>query len=105
MTLSEFKAWFEGYTDGMGDQPPNAKQWEAIKAKVGKITGERTTYPVFVDRYVPAPWRPYWRDGITYSGSLSSGTADADAGIWQNDVSFDSHKSMYSLGKAEAALS
>lgn len=33
MTLAEFKAWFDGYTESM-DGPPSEKQWERIKAKV-----------------------------------------------------------------------
>ncbi len=56
MTLQEFKAWFDGFTEAM-EGAPNAAQWSRIKEQVGKIDGAVTTYPVFVDRY---PSWPYW---------------------------------------------
>lgn len=36
MTVSEFKAWFEGFTEAM-DGPPDAKQWARIQSKVKEI--------------------------------------------------------------------
>jgi len=54
MTLQEFKAWFEGFTEDM-DGEPNAKQWKRIKAKIKDINGTAVSYPVYIDRYV----RPY----------------------------------------------
>lgn len=36
MTLNEFKAWFEGFTDGMADAP-TPEQWAKVKAKVGLL--------------------------------------------------------------------
>ena len=42
MTLSEFKAWFEGYTEGL-DGAPTEKQFKRIKAKVAEITGTPIT--------------------------------------------------------------
>lgn len=47
MTLSEFKAWFDGFTEAM-DRPPDERQWERVKAKVAEIG---------VDR---APFAPEW---------------------------------------------
>ncbi len=61
MTLAEFKAWFEGFTETL-KAAPNEKQWERIKARVAEIDGTVTTYPVFVDRYIP-PYRR-WYDGV-----------------------------------------
>ncbi len=63
MIPSEFKAWFEGFTESM-DGPPSLKQWERIQARVKQITGTPTSYPVFVDRY-----RPMWLDNHFYTGS------------------------------------
>lgn len=37
MTLSEFKAWLEGFEEAMGGNPPSADQWKAIKAKLAKV--------------------------------------------------------------------
>lgn len=66
MNLSEFKAWFEGFTEDM-DGPPNAKQWKRIKARVKEIDGTAITYPVFIDR-----WRPYWPSDPFYSSTSSA---------------------------------
>ena len=65
MTLSEFKAWFQGFTEDM-DERPTAKQWERIQARVGEITGQAVSYPVYVDRYVRQwPYNgPYWANAI-----------------------------------------
>lgn len=43
MTLSEFKAWFSGFTESM-DSTPNEKQWGRIKERV-EVTpnGQETT--------------------------------------------------------------
>lgn len=37
MTLQEFKAWLDGFTDAMGDAP-TPEQWAKIKAKLGEVT-------------------------------------------------------------------
>ncbi|MNL34378.1 hypothetical protein D3C87_1563490 [compost metagenome] len=39
MTVSEFKAWLEGFEEAMGGNPPSIDQWKAIKAKLAKIDG------------------------------------------------------------------
>ncbi len=52
MTLQEFKAWFDGFTENMGEAPTKL-QWARIQARVKEIDGAAITYPVFVDRYWP----------------------------------------------------
>ncbi|WP_312405273.1 hypothetical protein [Rhizobium sp.] len=37
MTVSEFKAWLEGFEEAMGGNPPSAEQWKSIKAKLAKV--------------------------------------------------------------------
>lgn len=119
MTLSEFKAWFEGYTDGMGGQPPNAKQWDAIKAKVDKITGTPVT-PVYIERHWPWYYQgynpPVWLSNSTYTLSnvgLESGNKIRTSGYAYispdtkgDDITreFNGEAAMYALGKAEAQL-
>lgn len=49
MTLSEFKAWFDGYTEDMKDAP-SKKQWERIKARVSEIDGSPIT-PIVCGNY------------------------------------------------------
>lgn len=104
MTLAEFKAWFEGFTESM-DGAPDEKQWDRIKARVKEIDGVNITQPVFIDRYV-YPYRRYY-DGVWWGTGYS--TADSVGTVLQNAVStakainaeFDSHVAMLDLGKAE----
>lgn len=126
MTLSEFKAWFEGFTESM-DGPPSLKQWERIQGRVKEITGAPVSYPVFVDRYLPAV-KPWWADDIhRYTvratgaavpyATLNAGPCQAAMGVGavnfasQNQMQaqgriasmqFDSHSAMNALGKADA---
>lgn len=121
MTLSEFKAWFEGFTESMEVAPTEA-QFAKIKAKVALIDGAVTTYPVFIDRYwrqgFPRPWPyyapnyPYWTS--TTGGSIGAGTftMGASGGVSGSSYAlsgdehvsptFDSHGAMLALGRAEA---
>ncbi len=82
MNLSEFKAWFEGFTEDM-DKPPTAKQWKRVKARVEEITSSSSPspWPVFVERYVrpnphydPSYWLPKWTTTICVSGGSSTST-------------------------------
>lgn len=111
MTLSEFKAWFEGYTEGLEAAPTKA-QFDRIKEKVKEISGTPVSYPVYIDRYVE-PYRRYWGQywgatGVGYATSNSVATYAANAAFAPKGDSvtetFDSHAAMYALGKAEAKL-
>jgi hypothetical protein len=125
MTLSEFKAWFEGFTEGMG-AAPTADQFAKIKAKVEKIDGAPITQRIFVDRWWPT--YPIWPDYNTASPALppkvwysnsagnlasqaigsSEGTVFAGYGDGLHrgpmigEHAFDSHAAMRDLGRAEA---
>jgi hypothetical protein len=45
MTVSEFKAWLEGFETALGGNPPSADQWAAIKAKLAKVNdGPKVAY-------------------------------------------------------------
>lgn len=97
MTLSEFKAWFEGFTENI-DGTPSKKQWERIQARVAEIDGKVVTREIIRDRYLPyqAYPRPYWNDlGITYCTN-SVGEAKA-----LNAVGFDASAAMHDVGKIE----
>jgi hypothetical protein len=57
MNLPEFKAWFEGFSEGI-DKTPTAKQWAKINEKIAAIKAEPTKIEYireYYDRY-----RPYW---------------------------------------------
>ncbi len=38
MTVSEFKAWLEGFEEAMGGKPPSADQWKSVKAKLARVS-------------------------------------------------------------------
>ncbi|HEY0120631.1 MAG TPA: hypothetical protein VGC14_02530 [Rhizobium sp.] len=110
MTLAEFKAWFEGFTETL-EAAPNEKQWERIKARVAEINGAVTTYPVFVDRYVP-PYRPWYvgtpLNPTFYSTNTSSDVkstislnGDHVGATYSEQSVFDMSSAMIDLGKAE----
>ncbi|MDR7032421.1 hypothetical protein [Mesorhizobium sp. BE184] len=88
MTLAEFKAWFEGFTEAM-DGPPDAKAWKRIKARVAEIDGTAITKEViYRDRYWPTlinrPVEPYisWGAvGGTGVGASCASTVAANAGL------------------------
>lgn len=62
MTMQEFKAWFDGYTEAM-DSTPNEKQWNRIKERVRQIDGQMTTVQHFYSDYwwPPRLTGPYWQ--------------------------------------------
>ena len=102
MTPQEFKAWFDGFSEGITGTPTD-KQWERIKARVAEIDNVAITYPVFVDRYWvkrdPCRWSPYvpWTSGTDLNSNQyvinRSGSHPADG--------FDSRTAMHAAGKAD----
>lgn len=108
MTLSEFKAWFEGFTEDM-DGAPSKKQFERIKEKVAQITGTPITQTVireYYDRY-----RPWWNGPlVTYGGGGGAAMSRGGGGGSGNEIismeyaatreeAFE--RSLYGIGKAE----
>jgi len=120
MTLSEFKAWFEGFSEGI-DKAPTEAQFTKIKAKVADIDGAPVTYPVFIDRYrywgwpATGPYHSTWTSSGNGVALLASGTSSsfgsstagyayidpASKGDTQTEP-WDSHAAMRELGRAEA---
>ena len=106
MTLSEFQAWFEGFSEGI-DKVPTEKQWAKIKEKMGDIDDKPISYPVYVDRYV-RPYRPWYdRYGIqfpTWTSTSVTPRSDGVAHIPDEDSppKFDSQSAMHAAGQAEA---
>lgn len=79
MTLAEFKAWFEGFTEDMDGQP-NAKQWTRIKARVAQIDGVAITREVvYRDRYWPSYVKHTWIDNLPYTATSMGSMAAAPA--------------------------
>ena len=115
MTPQEFKAWFDGFTEGL-DGAPNEKQWKRIKAKVADINGSPVSYPVYIDRYLLPSRQRY--TGIVWdasSGAMAVGGAVSSCNALRTSAAsegtarradavagFDSLKALYAVGKMEA---
>jgi hypothetical protein len=67
MTLSEFKAWFEGFTEAM-DGPPDAKQWARIQSKVKEIADKPAV--AYREPFRPPTVRPFVGQPVTLVGDL-----------------------------------
>jgi hypothetical protein len=104
LTLNEFKAWFDGFSEGI-EKIPTERQWAKIKSKMKEIDDTPTSYPIFVDRYV----QPYRRWFDTYGPTWSSTDATIqNVGIThildENYLAkFDIGAAMYVAGQAEAS--
>ncbi len=108
MTENEFKAWFEGFSEGI-DGSPTEKQWERIKKQVKSITGTPVTERVFVDRYWrdSRPWwevspvRPFY--GVQLCANSAAGAGDKGMNAtYEAPAEFNSVNAMYTAGKYDA---
>ena len=101
MTLSEFKAWFDGYTEGI-ETAPTADQFARIKARLAEIDNTPTTRTIFLDRYVKT--RPDWwpaRDVAWLKGESTKGAVEE---VSFADVKPEGHGAFRALGRLEASL-
>jgi len=98
MNLSEFKAWFEGFTENL-DGPPNTKQWKRITKRVEEITSDATPWPIFVDRYI----RPYPQ--ITWTvGSPTTLTGGTCGDVTSNALTLQAEGQLFNANDAFAQL-
>ena len=97
MTLQEFKAWFEGFTENVGDKTPTAKQWKRICERVGEIDGTATSYPVFIDRW--RPYQQYWSGPFWMQGRAATNGA---LGTTMQGAQCYGVNAMTDAGRAEA---
>jgi hypothetical protein len=101
MTLSEFKAWFEGLSESM-EAPPTEDQWKRIKTRVAEINGTATPYPVVVDRYVTSCRRyhdsPLWNGDAGCGGNVALLSSNAASPKMESD--FNAPLAMADLGRA-----
>lgn len=119
MNLSEFKFWFDGFTDHMKG-PPSAEAWKKIKAKIESIKDDPpVTKEIFInDYYWPSTYRKIWR----YNEAWMSRTRDSNIKLCASSLKladqffrtkddhqidqspFDAKSAFRLLGKAEAKL-
>lgn len=107
MTPSEFKSWFDGFTEAFENRIPTKAQWARVKERVAEIDGKPVTERVYIDRYyqryfttpsVPLPYYTPWYGTSTLSTNCG---AQSLASNTQN-LAFDSRPAMTALGRAEA---
>jgi len=80
MTINEFKAWFEGYTENI-TKLPTQKQWARIKERVDEIDAKEGKWEKIIYRDHYRPWWPEW-----YTYSYTS-----------NDINFVSESTNFTL--------
>ncbi len=107
MNKEEFKAWFEGFSEGV-DLRPTEKQWKRIKDKVKEIDGSSVTERIFIDRYRNywPQYQPYWYGhtmGAESSNKFSCGLSAAVTGS-NTHKAFNSAEALYAVGKLEAVI-
>lgn len=59
MTLSEFKAWLEGYSASFKDGVPDAAQWAEVQAKLATVEPlklQYVPYPLGTSPGMTTPW-------------------------------------------------
>jgi hypothetical protein len=116
MTPSEFKAWFDGFTEAFEGRIPTKAQWGRIKDRVAEIDGKAVTERVYVDRYYPAyvktypVYSPTWTTTTCRAVGASSSTSYSLAAQGSNLLcngnanlakAFNSSQAMAELGRAE----
>jgi hypothetical protein len=101
MTLQEFKAWFEGFTENMSGAP-NKDQWKRIRARVGEIDGVAITEKVFIERYWP--YYPYTSPWLFTTCSSASSPPTPKFNLTGANPTYTSNLAMYTLGVADNAV-
>ena len=97
MTLQEFKAWFQGYTENISKQPTQ-KQWARIQERVEEINGDPVTERIFIDRY----WRWGNYPWVIPTVTWQTGTPYADASSYTYSNNYNSTTAFLALGQVEA---
>jgi hypothetical protein len=87
MTPSEFKAWFDGFTEALAGVPTKA-QWARIKERVSEIDGKTTVVNWHWPSAWPYPYQQYLAQAWPYR-TTSGGTSAPRTNI----------TAMYTLGK------
>lgn len=70
MTLNEFKAWLEGFSESFDSGIPNPTQWEKILAKLDTVQEEKKviqTPPYIPSNPIPRWPKDPWEPTITFT--------------------------------------
>lgn len=111
MTLKEFNAWLDGFSESINGSP-NKEQWKKIQAKIAlikpdkEVTVERVRYN---DYWIPRPWYPTgitWTSSSGATGGSMANSKIADLAITQTPRSTYStqlESQAYQIGMLEGA--
>lgn len=106
MNLSEFKAWFEGFTESM-DRPPGEKAWKRIQDRIKSIKSDEPTARHVFHEYYERPWRrwygygPHWGDVVGIGASaVQMGLNGGQTALQVGDVA-----SSMAIGSSQNAAS
>ena len=97
MTLNEFKAWFEGFTENI-DGVPNDAQWKRIQKQVKKINGVALS-PTVIERHYH-DYHRYWTSRPVWATTLEARSAVTS---WGGDVGNMGRADYLALQASEAA--
>lgn len=102
MLIGEFKAWLEGFEEGLQGKAPNKAQWKKIKERL-EIVDDKIAYqgpywwPNWYCTTVTVPAIQYG----TYTGGSNSNTGGETTFANSNVLALEA----YAVGEAEATLS
>ena len=100
MTLAEYGACFEGFSQRIG-APPGHKQWECIKRRVKEIDGTPVG-PDYMEKNWPLP-RPWWMyEETARAADNEPGSAGLDKTSPTAPPLWDGCRAMYVLGRIES---
>lgn len=84
MTISEFRAWLDGFSEGVRDAP-TPEQWARILEKLADVREPLPALPVFPhdlsDPFCADPRKPSW-PGIHPMWSTTGGGSTGKAVAW-----------------------
>lgn len=83
MTIGEYKAWVEGFMEGIGNKTPTKEQWKKIHTRLKSVVEDRTTkyipYPLPY-RLTDSPWIGWGTGTSVYSNATDMPSAELYSG-------------------------
>lgn len=99
MKASEFKAWFEGFSEGIG-KLPNAKQWSLIRERAESIESE-SQLTVWGGGYLQ-PWYPTWYPNTLSTFTYTNGDCASYAFNGDEITGITLESTAFNIGRLEA---
>jgi hypothetical protein len=118
MTLGEFKAWLEGFSEAFVSGSPNKKQYAKIQERLAEVQDTPISFPGTIIIRNRDYYRPWWppiyetvKTGTTWTlstGGLSAGNGSYNTTSMQMTMNENEANTFYcdtarEIGKLEAA--